>query len=327
MADQKSLEEAVTNVVGAGTGPATVLAAKRLAASVDPDTSRAWGARQRRIKAEANRPVTIVLPSNEARTDEERAENGDITVDVVRMPIKLLWERGTVPSELGATVQAIIDQLESRDPEYVRESTLAAFEQDPIKVFNQWLDLLYFVWLENVVSPAFVDDRRQPADGKRTGAEEPPFAVQDVDYNDLLFVYQWSQGVDQSVREFLLEQTAALGAVGTVGEGGGSGPVLRIDRRGGRVVGVEHPGRGASVGDVRGAADEGDEGGDVQEAEEREAEDPGAEVLAEADQRPHLRPVAGQRRGAGRQGGGGGRRQAPARRDERRPDGDVRAGG
>lgn len=214
----------------------------------DPSLVAAWR-KEATARAEAREtPFKLDLPSGKA-------------VYVVRMSLRLLLNKGMVPDVLTPQVSETIALIESGDPDKGQREVMDEFARDPVDAYLRWLNLLNFVWLATVVSPKFAKE----------GEDDPAndvFSLDLVDYDDKLYVYQWTQGVDQSVQDFRLQQAAAVGTLGNGDEvRGTSEQLLRVERTGGRLVGLLDRPSGLSVGDVGRREDRGDQEGPGQEAE------------------------------------------------------------
>lgn len=248
------------------------------AAALAPSpVSAAWGAMFKQRAVERSTPVKIDLPSS-------------LPVMVVRMPVRMLIKHGFVPDPLTPIIENHIRQLEGIGRGDGMESIAASFNENPEATFAQFLDVLRTVWCSCVVEPKFVmnDDDADEESG--------PYPVAAVDYFDLLYVYQWAQGVDQSVQDFLHEQGQTLGTL-AAGESVplSSEPVLRVERRGGRLVSVvDRPGD-VAVGVEGGGVDAGD-GQRSRAKAKRPADHRETEVRGAVDSQRDLRPAARRKR-------------------------------
>ena len=237
----------------------------------DPTLVTAWRTEATQRQREANTPVLLDLPSGKR-------------VQVLRLSLRMLLNKGFVPDALTSQVSETIAILESGDPDAGRETVLDEFKDDPVQSYLKWLNLLNFVWLNCVVFPRFAKE----------GDDDPDkdiFSIDLVEYNDKLYVYQWTQGVDQAVQDFLDEQARALGIVGDGNEIlDAAQQLLRVERVGGRLVDVHDRPGGVPVGDLDRGADGGDEEGAA--IEDAGRPDRGPEVHPGADQAPDLGTAA-----------------------------------
>lgn len=207
-----------------------------------------------------------------------------------RVPLRMMLKFGYVPDPLTAKVREHIEIIESREGEKLAEK----FNQDPETTWADYLQVLDGVFIAAVTQPAFTDDAEQADE------ELGRFWIGDVDYFDKLYVFQWAQGVDQSAADFLREQGEALGRLADGEELQLSAePTLRVERRGGRVVGVVRGPGAPDVGDGGRGVDEGDEGSSPPEdqAPRRPAR---SRARAGVDHADDLRPAAGSKPPAGR---------------------------
>lgn len=222
------------------------------AVALDPSITDAW---RRMFKAKQQQrtiPVQLLLPSG-------------MPVAAVRLPVRHLIEYGNIPDPLTNAVREFADLIEGerRGETSVAETLADQFNENPEASWNRWMRVIDGVFIACVSQPSFTDDDRQ------ADLEQGPFPVADVDYFDKLYVYQWAQGVDQSVADFLREQGTVMGNLAN-GEGVplSSEPILRIERRGGRMVGVVDRPSDVDVGYDGGAMDAGDSGGSGSSFEE-----------------------------------------------------------
>jgi len=148
---------------------------------------------------------------------------------------------------------------------------------DPVKAAQNWIELLNFVCVNCVVTPMFVED----------DAEADPtrgiFWIGQMNFYDKQYIFQWAQGVDQSVQDFLQEQASALG---TAPDGEGVRPtteqLLSQGEPGNFLVVLPNRPRNLPVGPVHSGEDRRDDSGSG-EQEQTTTHDPKTEVLAAAD--------------------------------------------
>jgi hypothetical protein len=197
--------------------PASALAA------LDPALARQWGKDAKQRKLERVTPVLLELPSGK-------------TVQAIKASMRWLYKHNMIPDHLTARVQEMIDLITSADPKHVQTEMEKQFAADIEGSFAKWLDLMNACWMACVVNPKFTEDEAC------ADAEDEPFWVGDVDYLDKLFLYQWVEGVDLSVEEFLHQQAEIVGALQD-GEGVrlSAESDLRVDRTGRFIAG--DPGR------------------------------------------------------------------------------------
>lgn len=279
-----------------GSGPAPLSAQAPGVDKVIDLAARAWSKRFKEREVAAGAAFWLDLPSNyRQRTDlepphdwEPVPEDARLRVAVVRMPLVQLARQGRVPDALTPQVQQFIDLIESRDAEGAADRVMQEFQERPEETYRKWHELLKFVWLNVVVAPG-----RWVATAAEADPDNLVFSVEDVDYFDLLYVYEYSQGVDREVREFLRFQVAVVGAVG---DGNGlrpdAGRAVVIDRSTGRLVGLAGEPGGVEMGPVRQGEDRGDDRGPARPAT-GSAEGHQAEVQAGADPRHDLRAARG----------------------------------
>lgn len=255
-----------------------------LGVALDPSIASAWRKHIKERSELRGRPVKLALPSG-------------LAITAVRMPIRYLLSEGIIPDPLTPIVKEHIALLD--DPamgESGEDAILSAWDADPEASWKKWVKVLDTIWLACVVQPSFTDDEAQVGRDEK-GEPAEPFFIGEADYFDKLYVYQWTQGVDQAVADFLHEQSQI---VGIVADGGGvrdsTERVLRIDRRGGGVAGPVGGSSNLDVGIDGGAVAEGDE-------ESRPAKDtkerPGrrAKVQPGTDRQDDLRTAARPPRG------------------------------
>lgn len=221
------------------TGPVTRGRPATAPVALDPALARQWGKDAKQRKLDRATPHRLDLPSGK-------------TVQAIKAPMRWLYKHNMIPDHLTARVQEMIDLITSADPKYVQSEMEKEFERDTEGAFAKWHDLMDACWMACVVNPKFTEDEAFAE------SEEEPFWVGEVDYLDKLYLYQWVEGVDLSVEEFLHQQAEIVGALQN-GEGVQLSPTsdLRVDRYGRPLAG--DPGRpgGDDVRDVRAGADRG----------------------------------------------------------------------
>jgi len=199
---------------------------------LDPSIELMWRKRSQERIAEKVKPVTIDLPSG-------------MKVIAQRMDLRWLWKHDLIPDPILARVEEMISLIESADPNHVAEEMGKQLEENPEEAFSNWYSVLGTVWQACVVAPQFTYDP------DRRDAEEPPYHVDDAEYFDKLYLYQWAQGVDRTVIDFLHEQSEALGELAT-NQSVRLSPTstLRVDSRGRFVVSDDGGSGDVPVGDV-----------------------------------------------------------------------------
>ena len=256
----------LTNTAIEGSDPARI-------AALDPSIELAWRERFKNRAKQKAEAIRLELPSG-------------LDVEAIRMPLRFLLRKGLIPDPVTPVIADYIATLDADNPDEMVEKQVDAFNETPMAAFKRWMTIIDTVWLCCVTRPSFTDDE------SREDAEEPPYYMGDVDYFDKLYVYQWAQGVDESVVEFLHGQKQALGALA---DGDGvplsSEPVLRIERRGGRMVGVlDRPGD-VPVGELHQEPDRGNDRRTRTAANKDTTHDHEAEVHARTDHGDDLRPA------------------------------------
>lgn len=245
------------------------------AVALDPSITDAWRRMFKAKQQQRTTPVQLYLPSG-------------MPVTAVRLPVRHLIEYGNIPDPLTNAVREFADLIEGeRRGEYSVAETLAdQFNENPEASWNRWMRVIDGVFIACVSQPSFTDDDRQ------ADLEVGPFPVADVDYFDKLYVYQWAQGVDQSVADFLREQSATMGSLAN-GEGIplSSEPILRIERRGGRMVGIVDRSSDVDLGNDGRAMDAGNGRGSGSSFEEA-SHGPEAEALGGMVDQSDLLPPA-----------------------------------
>jgi hypothetical protein len=213
------LEDAVLTNTGAASG-----ATQTTAPNLDFDTgvafdpallSKAWRKNFSR-KKESKKKVAVVIdvPSGEK-------------VAVVRMPLWMMLHAGKVPDRLSSFAQEHVKLLSSGDAELAQKTVMGQYLNDADAAAKQMDDLLDFIWINSVVLPRFAsraDYPDAPAPDPESDEpvvlngddDNPVFDVADVEMIDKVFVYQFCQGVDESVEQFLRTTSAALGIVADV---------------------------------------------------------------------------------------------------------------
>jgi hypothetical protein len=217
-------------------------------------------------REELYRPIMLALPSGKS-------------VKVQRMPLHVMWTKGIVPDSLTARVQDWVKAIDADDPQGSILTDMAGLSNDDlIKRYTSWVDMLDFVWCTCVKEPTFVlNESTQNTDFGRLW-------VGDVDLNDKAYLFSFAQGVDQTVEDFFREQNATLG---TLPDGEGlldpAQRVLWVERQGGRVVGVHDRPGDPRVGELHAGQDRRPEDGADEAGEEQDPDGARTEVQRQGD--------------------------------------------
>lgn len=200
-------------------------------------------------------------------------------IKAIRIPLVMLMQQGAIPDSISHLVSQFIEGIEGGDPKKTEEALLKSFQEggDMIASAQRWIELINFVCVNCIATPRFVMEQK---DAK---PEKGIFWIAQMNFYDKQYVFQWAQGVDRSVREFLQEQTDAMGA-SPYGEG------VRLtteqllasgDAREFMVLVSDQPG-GVAVGPIHSGEDRRDDGNPRSEDEK----------AADAD-RPEAQPGSG----------------------------------
>ena len=231
-----------------------------------------WKERARARQQQELGGVELMLPSG-------------MPVRVRRIPLILMLQRGTIPDALTPIVNRYIAQITEEETKGLSQDELLArsqkqvsedVESDPVEAYNTYTAIIDFVFKTAVVEPRFfyrnevagVDSLQEMREILPAGQDDPLFLdfgpngeYPDVDYADRMFVYQFCQGVDQTIEEFFRQQANDLGVLSDrqdlplSAEG-----TLRVDELQRQLVGVpDRPSR-VGVGDLYRGEDEGDQG-------------------------------------------------------------------
>lgn len=240
--------------------------------ALDPSIELKWRERFANKSKIRYAPMELDLPSG-------------LAVEAVRMPLRFLLRKGLIPDPVSPIIHDYIARLDDPDPDARVEESVTEFNETPLAAFKRWQTILDTVWQCCVRRPLFTDD------SDREDAEEPPYYTGDVDYFDKLYVYQWAQGVDESVIDFLRGQDETMGALAN-GDSIplSSEPVLRVERRGGRLVGLLGGQSDVPVGDVH-QEQTGSNQRSSRTKDNQKAHDSGAQVQPGSDQSDDLRPI------------------------------------
>lgn len=181
-----------------------------------------FGAALRAAPTPAQKVDPKLLNEGWRRHFKQKAEEGTIAVllDVpsgekiaaVRMPLTYMVRTGIVPDRLTGSVQKQIAQIQSGDPEKARKETIESYMQSPVEAEQEWNALLDFIWCECVVLPKF----KPLIEANPDDEENPTFPVDSVDMMDKVYLYQWCQGVNESVEDFFRTTSEAMGVMGDV---------------------------------------------------------------------------------------------------------------
>lgn len=220
--DNARLEDAILTNQGAAAGTT-----RPTAPSLDFDpalAARAW-ASHLTTKRKEKKQIAVVIPLPSGQQ-----------VAVHRMPVWHMLHLGLIPDRLTAYAQNHVRLLASADRELAQRQTVSAYLANHEEEQVNWQDLLDTIWLRCVVSPKFGTSAEATVEVTEEGElraierngddyfgrkslpapEDMVFDVADVELLDKIFVYQFCQGVDESVEQFLRSTSAALGVVADV---------------------------------------------------------------------------------------------------------------
>lgn len=128
-------------------------------------------------------------------------------VKAIRIPLLVMMQSGSVPDRLTHVINGFIQTIEKgqTDEAKVAAGFEAMFAEDAVKAAQEWTEMMNFVFVNAVISPKFVLTEEE------ANTDAGIFWVTQVNFYDKLWFFQWAQGVDQSVHEFLQQQADALG--------------------------------------------------------------------------------------------------------------------
>lgn len=182
----------------------------------------AWRSSFKARKQKEKIAVVLMLPSGER-------------VAVVRMPLTYMLNAGHVPDRLTSIVQRQIELLTGGDPEASKQKVMEEYAADPKQSDQEWEAVLNFIVMDSVVLPKFVADDEANPDHE----DHPTFPISSMDLLDKIYLYEWNQGVNETVEAFL---RAASETLGTVADGLNVSlspeQLLRPDQPGGYMVGL-----------------------------------------------------------------------------------------
>lgn len=183
---------------------------------------RAWGSHFAKRKEKMKQVAVVIdLPTGQS-------------VGVVRMPLWYLLHKGMIPDRISGYAQEHVRLLSAGDPELAQQQVMSSYIANEKGEQVTWDDLLDEIWIRCVVAPKFgrgidvnvtLNDDGEPwlidhSEGfmrsvrpVAEGDKDLVWNVKDVEMIDKIFVYQFCQGVDESVESFLRTTSAALGAV------------------------------------------------------------------------------------------------------------------
>lgn len=146
-----------------------------------------------------------------------------LPVRVARMPLLALIQRGQIPDALAPVIRRYIEDIDRQlEPDKHHQRTDEVVQQavarDPVQAFADYKAILEFVFTSCVIEPRFIrhgdEDRFVPAPGQDAPLYVdygPDGSEPDVTGDDLQYVYNFCQGVDQTVEEYFREQAALMG--------------------------------------------------------------------------------------------------------------------
>lgn len=194
-------------------------------AQIDPKAlNDAWRKNWKAKTERKNIAVLIDLPSGS-------------TIAAVRMPLSYLLKAGHVPDRMTHIVQKQINLLTSGKPEDAMQSVVDDYQQDEATADKEWQDVLDFITIHCSVLPKFAADE----DADPEHETDPTFPVSSMDMLDKIYLYEWCQGVSETVETFL---HAAATALGIVADGSvvslSPEQLLRPDQPGGYLAGISN---------------------------------------------------------------------------------------
>jgi hypothetical protein len=229
--------------------------------ALDPAVIEAtWRSEAKQRLLDRNTPIQIQLPSGKI-------------VMAVRASLRWLYKHERIPDHILTAVESHIALIEESDPKKIESEYQKKLAEDEAAAFGEWLAILRALWCACVVVPSFTEDRN------REDAQEPPFWVGDtVDFFDLMYLYTWAQGVDQTVVEFFQQQSSLMGSLADSDSIPLSATgVLRADRFGNVVPGDDGGSSDVAVGQLHPEQD-GRQGRKARRSKQEAADDAGASV-------------------------------------------------
>jgi hypothetical protein len=143
-----------------------------------------------------------------AMEPEERRETGyelelpsGLTVWAQRVSLMLLLRHGHIPDALTPLVNRFLTSHQVGVGEYLR-ATADDIAADPDAKVLQFAELLQVVWVNAVLRPRFALNP--------SGPDEHPVSL--VQLDDLLYVFEWCQGVTLSLASFRKRQALLVEA-------------------------------------------------------------------------------------------------------------------
>lgn len=154
-----------------------------------------WAARGRHnlaLQQMAASAVELDLPSG-------------LTVTARRLPVSALFELGQIPNALLPIVSDWFDQFQQfPDDVDARADALTQYANSPEREADT-RKILRMVWLKGVIDPVFVE-AEQHGQTVLVLQDEPDLPV--VHESDLIFYFEWAQGVTESARDWFLSRSA-----------------------------------------------------------------------------------------------------------------------
>lgn len=164
----------------------------------DADIISAWQAdfEQKKQAAVVGGRITLTLPSG-------------IQIRAMRLPLILLLQSKSIPDKLSRIVNDFIRTIETGggNEAKIAAELEATFKDNALEAAQDWLAMLNFVFINCVTTPNFVEKEED------INPEQGIFWIDTVNFYDKLWLFQWAQGVDQSVQQFLDQQAASVGTL------------------------------------------------------------------------------------------------------------------
>jgi hypothetical protein len=177
--------------------------------NVKPTVNRtaAWRAQLQKQVHTIVAPVEIVLPSGG-------------TVLAVRPHLLLMYRHKVFPNALTPLIEKLIKNAMGDDGTDENDEFIAKqFEENSVEAYDQFMELLNYVWVTAVIDPVFVIDLNAPTSDAIARVQHLPveertlLPVDAVELDDKLFLFNWCQGVTDDVAAFRQRQSERMAAL------------------------------------------------------------------------------------------------------------------
>jgi hypothetical protein len=129
-------------------------------------------------------------------------------VRAIRPPLLVLVTQGRIPDSVTPLVDRMIKESRTGGGEATAKYLQDEFAKDPLGMYQKITTMMNAVWFAAVLDPVFVEDPDSVPIDVQIRLESLPeedrivLPISMVDEEDKAYLFNWAQGVDESVAEF-----------------------------------------------------------------------------------------------------------------------------